>query len=219
MSSTNRVRVGGLGTRVELVSMDRQFRNISIGLYQETREGRSSFLVHTYSQQPGTSDRTVYVASVMAVLGGLEIDHTNPALVRFPCGEEHRLACRRIFLEATKLPNGSPAEAKLLEVFDRKTENTVEVVSEGAGTYQLRLRTATDAHQPRVAIAALGLAKLGGMAAVGDTNDQIRFDCGMSHDQAVGLLLGRALDVRAAVREIEDQANRGVLAAPSTQST
>ena len=44
------------------------------------------------------------------------------------------------------------------------------------------------------------------------------FACGHDHDELVGLLLGRALNVRAAMREAEAAAARGVLAAPSAQA-
>jgi hypothetical protein len=46
---------------------------------------------------------------------------------------------------------------------------------------------------------------------------QVAFACGQSHDALVGLLLVRALNVRAVLREEEVQATRGTLAAPSTQ--
>ena len=37
--------------------------------------------------------------------------------------------------------------------------------------------------------------------------DKVRFACGHAHDAMIGLLLGRALNVHAAIREQEDQAH------------
>jgi len=47
--------------------------------------------------------------------------------------------------------------------------------------------------------------------------DSVTFSCGQAHDALVGLLLVRALNVRAVLREQEMTASRGVLSAPSAQ--
>ncbi|MDP6982586.1 MAG: hypothetical protein QGG05_05825, partial [Candidatus Latescibacteria bacterium] len=74
----------------------------------------------------------------------------------------------------------------------------------------------------RVGVIVNGLRKLGDMLAVEDAdgqllNDCVSFACGHDHDALVGLLLQRAPNVRALVREQEAAAARGVLAAPSAQ--
>jgi len=43
------------------------------------------------------------------------------------------------------------------------------------------------------------------------------FPCGRPHDELMGLLLPRALNARAALREEEMAASRGMLVAPSAQ--
>ena len=77
-----------------------------------------------------------------------------------------------------------------------------------------------EAHAPtrrRVAVAAGGLVKLTDMEALDDSMDRVGFDCHCSHDELVGLLLPRALNVRTVMREIELATARGVLSAPSGQ--
>ena len=59
--------------------------------------------------------------------------------------------------------------------------------------------------------------RLGEMEEVDSQPNQTRFSCGQEHDDLIGLLLVRAPNVRAAMREAEDMALRGVLAAPSAQ--
>ena len=59
--------------------------------------------------------------------------------------------------------------------------------------------------------------KLAEMDEVSGTLDQVVFPCGQVHDALVGLLLVRAPNVRAVLREQEAVASRGVLAAPSQQ--
>ena len=59
--------------------------------------------------------------------------------------------------------------------------------------------------------------RLGEMEEVDGQPNQTRFSCSQEHDDLIGLLLVRAPNVRAAMREAEDMASRGVLAAPSAQ--
>lgn len=205
-----------LGRRIELVSMDKHFHDISIGLYERAEGQGYSFVPHTYSQLDGAADRIDFLIEAMVTLGGLERTANGHAGVRFPCGSEHALGCRRIFLESCKLASGSALEAKPLTIFDKKSERTVTVTSDGAGTYQLTADGPEEGRDRRIAAIAKGLIKLAEMEPVAD--DQVRFACGHAHDAMIGLLLGRALNVRAAIREQEDQASRGVLSAPSAQS-
>jgi hypothetical protein len=45
----------------------------------------------------------------------------------------------------------------------------------------------------------------------------VKFPCGQNHDALIGLLLLRAQNLRAVLREEEMKASKGVLAAPSAQ--
>ena len=211
-------RIRDLGARVELVPMDSQFRDISIGLYENNDKEGTSFVVHTYSPRTGASDRMMRISSRMAALGGMDHDDADPSRVRFPCGCGHRWACRRIFLEAVKADEKSSLEANPLEVFDAKCDQTIEALADGDGNYSLQVQGGTKGHESRASVAALGLVKLGQMEMVDEAGNVVAFECNMSHDAAVGLLLSKALNVRSAIREIEERENRGVLAAPTSQS-
>ena len=196
--------------------MDTHFHSISLGLYERATDG--AFQVHTYSNRKGAEERVRFVAAAMAVLGDMTLAGEDDTTVGFPCGEPHRLASRRIFLEAAKLPTGAALKAKPLEIFDKKSEKTIRIVSRANGEYLVQADGDEDELNRRAAVAALGLAKLGEMDPVAETSDRVRFGCGVAHDATVGLLLTRALNVRTAMREIEEQAARGILAAPSAQS-
>ncbi|MDE0169578.1 MAG: hypothetical protein OXS29_08690 [bacterium] len=206
-----------IGRRIELVAMDGHCHDITLGLYEQVSADGTSFQVHTYSSRDGAAERVRYVAEAMSVLGGMQIDPNLDARLRFPCGQPHRVACRRIFLESAKQPTDTPLRPRPLEVFDKRKRKTIQVNSLGRGEYLARTEGNVGAHDRRAAVAVLGLVKLGNMEAVPDTSDRVRFGCDTSHDAAVGLLLTRALEVRAALREIESRAARGVLAAPSSQ--
>jgi hypothetical protein len=205
-----------LGRRVELVPMDGHFHAISIALYQSDGAGGPSYRVHSYSKRHGTPERLAAVVRTMAELSGMERVAAEPFTLRFPCGSAHLLACRRAFLEACKLASDAAPGTRPLTIHDKKSSRSIRVESIGQGRYQLSADGAEADKASRLAAIANGLVKLGEMGNGGDAG--VVFACGLAHDALVGLLLGRALNVRAALREEEMAAARGVLAAPSAQA-
>ena len=199
--------------------MDSHFHDISLGLYEQGSAGKTSFLVHTYSRRGAAADRVGFVNRAMIVLGGLAMGEERLGMIRFVCGQAHRFACRRVFLESCKLASDVALEAAPLAVYDKKSDQMIEVTSRGEGRYLLSAGGDAGVDTRRAAVAALGLVKLGELEPIAGTSDQVRFTCGTEHDDVVGLLLTRALNVRTAMREIEAQASRGMLAAPSAQGT
>lgn len=203
-----------LGRRIELVSMDSHFHEISIALYRRTDGPAPAFLVHTYASRDGAAERMAAIARAMAVLGGVESDGLE---VRFSCGQGHERACRRLFLESCKQDPAVAAESKPLTIFDRKTQSTLTLESLGAGAY----RFAGGNGDPRLAkrriAVGAGLVKLAEMKWTGEREDCVAFPCEQSHDELVGLLLSRALNVRGVEREQQLAAARGQLLAPSAQ--
>ncbi len=204
-----------LGSRVELVSMDPHFDDISIALYCPDGPGRPCYQAHTYSRRPGADERIAGVARAMQVLGGME--QTSAGSLSFSCGHAHRLAVKRLFLEACKLPPEQPIKPRPLHIFDKKAHATIAVASLGQGLYEAHTTEQVRGVERRVVTIARGLIRLGEMDEVADQPNQARFGCGFAHDALLGLLLIRAPNVRAAVREAEAMASRGVLSAPSAQ--
>jgi hypothetical protein len=204
-----------IGLRVELVSMDAHFEEISLALYRQEREGLPVGLVHTFSPKAGAHERVAFVARAMTVLAGLEPAGADD-VVRFPCGDWHAAAAKRAFLEACKADPAGELTPRPLEVVDRKTGQRIAVESLGPGAYRVRAEGATADTPSRAPAAARGLAKLAELE-VGDDPEVVSFRCASAHDALVGLLLPRALNVRAAMQEEELKAARGVLVAPGAQ--
>ena len=208
-----------LGERMELVSMDPHFHDISISLYRNAGEGDASgFLAHSYSGKGGAAERLGFVMRVMAALGGMGPAPGQPDRIAFACGATHKAAVKRLFLEACKRAPGSAVEAQPMRIYDKKNDLTIDAVGLGGGHYRL-VASGGDANEKaaqRVDGVTRGLTKLAELEA-GAEAGEARFPCGHAHDALVGLLLGRALNVRAAMREAEAAAARGVLAAPSAQ--
>lgn len=204
-----------IGERVELVSMDPHFFDISIGLYRkETADGPVAG-VHTYSTKDRAQERVGFVTDTMRVLGGLE--PVAAGGLRFPCRTWHGAAAKRLFLEACKHDPSKPVGARPAEVPDTRSEQTIRIAPLGRGAYRIDAEGATAEVASRAPAIARALVKLGQLSSVEDDETIVSFPCGHDHAELIALLLLRAQNLRAALREEEMNANRGVLAAPSAQ--
>ncbi|MFM1551007.1 MAG: hypothetical protein ACKJSG_16495 [Lentisphaeria bacterium] len=202
-----------IGRRIELVSMDRHFHDISLGLYCLDGADGAEFLVHSYSRLAGVPERVAFVVEAMKTMGGLVA--AEEGRLRFPCGSEHNRGVRRVFLDICKLGPDEPPAARELNVFDQKADATVTVTSVAGGRYTFAADKDSDKATMRTGAIANGIVKLA--ETILDDDTAVSFECGHCHDILVAQLLPRAINVRAAVREQEAAANRGVLAAPSQQ--
>ena len=208
-----------LGERLELVSMDPHFHDISISLYRSTGEGGASgFLAHSYSTREGAAERLGFVMRAMAVMGGMGPAPGQSDRLAFACGAAHKAAVKRLFLEACKRATGAEVAAQPMRVYDKKNDLTIDATAVGDGRYRIAAAGSegNDKAAQRVDGVTRGLIKLAELEP-GAEPGEVRFPCGFSHDELVGLLIGRALNVRAAMREAEAAAARGILTAPSAQ--
>jgi hypothetical protein len=225
VSSENKTRISvmgltvDLGRRIELVSMDPHFQNISVGLYRRQGDGKPEFLVHTYSGIEGARQRVEFIARAMAILGGMELALGEPQKLRFPCGSEHHLAARRVFLEACKLDPNNAVNPRPLTILDKKSSRNITAASLGGGVYHLTADGEEEGRANRIAAVTGGLIKLAEMRPADQSLDRVAFPCGQAHDSLVGLLLVRSLNVRAIIREQEMATSRGILTAPSAQKS
>jgi hypothetical protein len=203
-----------LGRRIELVPMDSHFHDISVALYSQAHDQGPAYKIHTYSSIDGTDGRIGFLVEAMKTLGSMESIADD--LLHFSCWSAHKFAVKRLFLEACKLDPNQPIQAKPPQIFDKKAECDMLVTGLGQGQYQISAATDKKA-ESRISVITRGLAKLGEMDMKEGIENRAGFACGTPHDPLVSLLLVRAPNVRAAIREAEAAAVRGVLAAPSSQ--
>lgn len=201
------MRTLDLGRRVELVPMDPHCHDITLALYLSGHR----FRVHTYSSREAALHRVAFLRKAMASMGGMRAVGGE---LEFECGHIHLAAVRRLFLTAAKSPTAALPAPFPLEVTDKKSGLLVSAVSLGSGRYELRASGPEEGKDARLAAIANGLKKL---AEMSEEAGQLAFPCGQSHDPLAGLLLPRALNVRATLREEEQSASRGVLVAPSAR--
>ena len=208
-----------IGKRIELVSMDPHCLDISIALYLQDHGQGPEFLVHTYSRCPEAIQRVEFICQGMIILGGMEFVQDGSGRIRFSCHGDHLKACKRVFLEVCKLPNGSPLAPKELLIFDKKSNRNIRVISGPGGVRQLTADGPDNEEKTlRMSAVAQGLTKLAELQVGGQGTNQLSFPCGQTHDRLIGLLLGRSLNVRAVLREQELAASKGILAPPSAQN-
>ena len=201
--------------RVELISMDSACSDISIGFYRADEADGPVGLVHTYSSRSGATERVHFLTHAMAVLGGLEFTADGGQHLAFPCRTWHAAAAKRPFLEAAKQDPTIPVVRRPLEVPDTRSEQTIRIEPLGGGSYRVHADGATEEAPSRAPAIAAALVKL---AQLSSSEDQVvAFPCGHEHDALVALMLLRAQNLRAAMREEEMNASRGVLVAPSAQ--
>lgn len=203
-----------LGSRIELVSMDPHCSDITIGLYEQRGDGAPEYVIHSYSGLPEAHARLDAVRHAMQVLGGVVL---RDGRAGFPCGTRHVLAMRRTFLEACKLSPTAPLEVRPMTVLDKKLDRNVSVRSLTEGLYELTADGPPEAAASRLEAIAGGYRKLAEVEFVTGEPHRFHFACGQAHDALVGLLLQRAINVRAILREQEMAASRGLLVAPSAQ--
>jgi hypothetical protein len=208
-----------LGRRVQLHSMDPHCADITIGLYEHADEsGRARYVLHSYSGQAGVADRLGFLARAMAGLGGMELVAGSANELRWPCGDRHLAATKRVFIEACKLSKSEEIALRPATIQDPKAGGTVEVVSRGGGRYELVAHANGSDAESRLKAIAAGYLKLAEMERWEESETGMRFAFGASQDALMRLLLYRAINARAALREQEMMASRGVLAAPSAQA-
>ena len=202
----------GLGMRVELVSTDKYFRDVSIALYAQENADGWCFLVRSFSSYDGIKARIGFILDGMKTLGGMET--AGEDRLRFPCRTQHLVAVRRLFLQACKAKPEVAAQELSLSLWDKKSELMVTAKARGAGTYIL----SADGNGGRRLMALRNaMIKLADVETDEEVGEQFYFACGHDHHALVGLLLQSAPNVRAVMREFEMNASKGVLLAPGSQ--
>jgi hypothetical protein len=196
--------------------MDRHFQEISIALYEQHYDGGVEFLVKTYSGIEDAPQRIDFVVQAMKILGGMDMTSDGRRL-KHRCGATHKLATRRLFLEACKISPTENIEVAPLRLYDKKLDGYVTAMSANRGHY--RLRTESDEEKTLVRRGAIlsGLIKLAELESVNNQDGEVAFPCGEAHDELIGLLLPRALNVRSFLQQEAMKASRGQLVAPSAQ--
>ena len=192
------------GDCVELVPMDPNFHDISIGLYE--RDGVAT--VWTFSRRDGVEDRLQVVVDRLIQLGGMEQAGEWNRL-RFHCGRIHTRPLKFLTVAAIeRTPERDRPEE--LRIQDSKSALTIQLTGVQAGDrYVYRVSVTGEAKNPAARLRAIiaGFLRYGEMEKIDDTS--VSFDCGQRHDGLARLILPYSRNISAVEDALEADALRG----------
>ena len=198
------------GRCLELVTMDPNFHEISVGLYFKA----GAFTLWTYSQKPEVEDRLGKIRSQLVALGGMEAVEGIQSQASFPCGQVHARPVKFLMMQAVEkapdytLPQGPVKDLRsplMLDVVAAEEDDqwAYRVTAEGeAPNLDARLRAVTS-----------GLIRYGEMEKTGDQS--VSFPCGARHDELVKLVLPYARNIS----QVEDTLDAAALRGQMTTGT
>ncbi|HCV28434.1 MAG TPA: hypothetical protein QGI07_08990 [Dehalococcoidia bacterium] len=192
------------GHCVELVPMDPNFHDISVGLYE--RDGVST--VWTFSRRPGVEERIRDIVERLVQLGGMEVADAWNRL-RFPCGHLHTRPLK--FLTTAAIERTAERDRpEELQIKDSKSALTIDMTGEQAGErYAYRVSTSGEAKNPALRLRAIiaGFIRYGEMEKIDDST--MAFSCGQRHDGLARLILPYSRNISAVEDAMEADALRG----------
>ncbi len=194
------------GHCLELVPMDPNFENISVGLY--VKDGVCT--IWTFSRKPGVEERIEQIRDQLVALGGMEAIEGSTNQVGFACGELHERPIKFLMSQAVgKAPDYAPPQGDMV-IKDSRSPLTIKVTG-GAqdGKWVYTVSVEGDAPNPavRLRMVVAGFLRYGEMNKVGD--NQVAFPCGQRHDALMRLLLPYSRNISSVEGMMAAEALRG----------
>ena len=199
------------GQCLELVSLDRRFHDISVGLYVKA----GICTIWTFSRKEGVEERIREIRDQMIALGGMEaVDGANNQ-VRFPCGQLHQRTLRFVMSQAVgKAPDYAPPQGALA-IQDSKSALTIhaELSAElteahgGCAVYNVSLEGEARNAAMRLRMVLAGFTRYGEMEQVGESG--VTFACGMPHDALMRVLMPYSRNISSVETMMAAEAMRG----------
>ena len=192
------------GTCVELVPMDPNFHDISVGLYIKSGVGT----VWTFSRKLGVQERIARIRGQLVALGGMVPLEGTHDRARFACGRLHGRPTKFLMRQAVEK---DPSDA--LPVGKIKDLRSPLMLGFDAGEVGSRwvYRVTADGEAPnkaqRLRAVTGGLVRYGEMDRL--DGDGVAFPCGYRHDQLVRLALPYARNVGGVEDMLAADALRG----------
>ena len=194
------------GNCLELVSMDPNFENISVGLYM--KDGVCT--IWTFSSKAGVSARIEQIRDQLVALGGVEAVEGTTNQVRFACGELHERAIKFLMSQAVgKAPDFAPPHGEMA-IKDSRSPLTIKVSGAAQDDqYVYAVSAEGDAPNPavRLRMVVAGFLRYGEMEKVGDV--EVAFPCGERHDALMRLLMPYSRNISSVEGMMAAEALRG----------
>ena len=194
------------GKCLELVPIDPNFGDISVGLY--VKDG--VFTIWTFSNKPGVEARIEKIRDQFVVLGGMKpVDGTYNQAVS-PCGQLHVRPVKFLLNQAVgKAPDFAPPQGEM-SIKDSKSPLLLKVTGEEQdGKWLYRVSGEGEAPNPaiRLRMVVAGFVRYGEMIKVSD--EHVMFPCGARHDELMRLLLPYSRNISSVEGMMAAEALRG----------
>lgn len=194
------------GRCLELVPMDPNFQNISVGLY--VKEGICT--VWSFSGKPGTAARLERIRDQLVALGGMEPVAGSGNQARFGCGYLHERPVKFLMSQAVgKAPDFAPPQGEM-SIKDSRSPLTIRVEGYQQGDkWVYKISGEGDAPNPamRLRMVVAGFLRYGEMDKVSDT--EVAFPCGQRHDELMRLLMPYSRNISSVEGMMAAEALRG----------
>ena len=194
------------GKCLELVPIDPNFGDISVGLY--VKDG--VFTMWTFSSKPGVAARIEKIRDQFVVLGGMKaLEGTYNQAVP-SCGQLHIRPVKFLLNQAVgKAPDFAPPQGEM-SIKDSKSPLLLKVAGEEqGGKWLYRVSGEGEAPNPavRLRMVVAGFIRYGEMDKVSDS--QVMFPCGARHDELMRLLLPYSRNISSVEGMMAAEALRG----------
>lgn len=194
------------GHCLEIVPMDPNFHNISVGLYVQN----DTFTVWTFSQKPGVQDRVEKIRDQLVALGDMVAVQGTRNQARFACGHLHERPCKFLLNQAVgKAPDYAPPQGEM-RIKDSKSALMLSVTGSAQDdrwVYKISAQGEAPNMAVRLRMIVAGFLRYGEMDKVSDT--AVAFACTQRHDALMRLLLPYSRNISSVEGMMAAEALRG----------
>ena len=174
------------GRCLELVPIDKNFHDISVGLYLKG----NICTVWTFSTMDNVTTRVEEIRNQLVALGGLKPIEGTINQAKFTCGEVHDRPLRFLMSQAVGKSSDYAPDTKSMSIKDTKSDLYIHITPfdrDGMGVYSISVSGESKNPSMRLRMIAAGFTKYGDMDKLDE--NEVAFACRSRHDELMRLLM------------------------------
>ena len=194
------------GRCLELVSTDKRFNEISVGLYVKN----SVFTVWSFSTKTGVEKRIGEIRGLLVSLGGMTPVPGTHNQAKFECGLIHSRPVRFLLSQAVGKDPKCSTSTVAMEIKDSKSNLIIKAEGFDRDTsrrYQISVSGEARNPATRLRMIIAGFSKYGEMDKIGD--QEVAFECRRNHDDLLRILLPYSRNISSVETMMQAESLRG----------